>query len=47
MSIVGTRFNEVVLGGVVRQGWWLVVDEEDGGPGFVLAGPFGDRDEAV
>ena len=46
MSIVGTRFNEVVLGGVVRQGWWLVVEEDDG-PGLVLAGPFGDRDEAV
>ena len=46
MSIVGTRFSEVVLGGVVRQGWWLVVDEE-GGSGFVLAGPFGDREEAV
>ncbi|TFV64769.1 hypothetical protein E4P41_00585 [Geodermatophilus sp. DF01-2] len=46
MSGVGTRFSEVVLGGVVRQGWWLVVDEEDG-PGFVLAGPFGDRDEAA
>ena len=46
MTIVGTRFNEVVLGGVVRQGWWLVVEEEDG-PGFVVAGPFGDRDEAV
>jgi hypothetical protein len=46
VSIVGTRFSEVVLGGVVRQGWWLVVEEEDG-PGFVLAGPFGDRDEAV
>jgi hypothetical protein len=46
VSGVGTRFAEVVLGGVVRHGWWLVVDEEDG-PGFVLAGPFGDRDEAV
>lgn len=46
MSIVGTRFSEVVLGGVVRQGWWLVVEEDDG-PGLVLAGPFGDRDEAV
>ena len=46
MSTVGTRFDEVVLGGVVRQGWWLVVDDEDG-PGLVVAGPFGDRDEAV
>jgi len=45
VSGVGTRFAEVVLGGVVRQGWWLVVDDEDG-PGLVLAGPFGDREEA-
>ncbi len=45
MSIVGTRFSEVVLGGVVRQGWWLVVDEEDV-PGRIVAGPFSDRAEA-
>ncbi|RBY77678.1 hypothetical protein DQ238_14845 [Geodermatophilus sp. TF02-6] len=32
-------------GGAVRQGWWLVVDEEDG-PGRIVAGPFADRAEA-
>ncbi|WNV75979.1 hypothetical protein [Geodermatophilus sp. DSM 44513] len=46
MITVGTRFDEVVLGGVVRQGWWLVVEDEDG-PGLVVDGPFGDRDEAA
>ena len=34
--------GEVVLGGGDGEGWWLVVDEEDG-PGRVVAGPFADR----
>ncbi len=37
--------SEVVVGGAVRQGWWLVVDEE-AGPGRVVAGPFPDRADA-
>jgi len=37
--------SEVVVGGAVRQGWWLVVEEETG-PGRVVAGPFPDRAEA-
>src|SRR3712207_8864307 len=41
-----TLFPYTTLFRSVRQGWWLVVDEEDGS-GVVLAGPFGDRDEAV
>ena len=36
--------SEVVADGAVRQGWWLVVDEETG-PGRVVAGPFPDRAE--
>ncbi|WP_142023926.1 hypothetical protein [Blastococcus colisei] len=34
----------VVLGGTVRQGWWLV--DEEAGPGRIVAGPFPDRAEA-
>ena len=34
-----------MLGGVVCQGWWLVVDEGSG-PGRIVAGPFADRAEA-
>jgi len=36
----------VVLGGTVRQGWWLIDDEETG-PGRVVAGPFPDRADAA
>jgi hypothetical protein len=36
--------SEIAVGGAVRQGWWLVVDEETG-PGRVVAGPFPDRSE--
>jgi hypothetical protein len=36
--------SEIAVGGAVRQGWWLVVDEETG-PGRVVAGPFPDRAE--
>ena len=35
----------MVLDDVARQGWWLVVDGEDGGD-RVLAGPFADRADA-
>lgn len=46
MSVVrGVSSSEVVLGSVVCQGWWLVVDEDDR-PGRVVAGPFPDRAEA-
>lgn len=42
----GLSSGEMLLGGVGSQGWWLVVEEE-GGPGRVVAGPFGDRSEAA
>jgi hypothetical protein len=35
----------VVVDGVARQGWWLVVDGIDG-PGRVIDGPFADRADA-
>ena len=44
MSGVGLPSGEVVLGGGIGQGWWLVVDEQDG-PGRVVAGPFPERAE--
>jgi hypothetical protein len=44
VSGVGLPSGEVVLGGGIGQGWWLVVDEQDG-PGRVVAGPFPDRAE--
>jgi hypothetical protein len=44
-GVGGLSSSEVLLGGVVREGWWLVVDEEDG-PGRIVAGPFPDRAEA-
>lgn len=37
--------SDVLLDGVVRQGWWLVADEDDG-PSRIVAGPFLDRAEA-
>ncbi len=37
--------GEVLLGGVVGLGWWLVTDGEDGGR-RVVDGPFPDRTEA-
>ncbi|MEX5720338.1 hypothetical protein [Geodermatophilus maliterrae] len=46
MSGIGARSGgEVLVGGGVRQGWWLVVDEVDGSE-RVVAGPFGERAEA-
>ena len=41
----GVSSGEVVLGGVGRPGWWLVVDKGDG-PGRIVAGPFSDRADA-
>jgi hypothetical protein len=37
--------SEVVVGGAVRRGWWLVADGTDG-PCRIVAGPFPDRAEA-
>lgn len=37
--------SEALVGGAVRRGWWLVVDETDG-PCRIVAGPFPDRAEA-
>ncbi len=44
-GVSGIFSEELVLGGPARQGWWLVVDEEDGS-GRIVAGPFPDRVEA-
>jgi hypothetical protein len=44
-GVRGLSSSEVVLDGAVRQGWWLVVDEE-AGPGRIVAGPFSDRADA-
>jgi hypothetical protein len=43
--VSGLSSSSVVLGGEVRQGWWLVADEEDG-RGRIVAGPFPDRGDA-
>jgi hypothetical protein len=37
--------NDVLLGGEVCRGWWLVVDEVNG-PGRIVAGPFPERSDA-
>ena len=42
----GLSSGEVVLGGVSCQGWWLVVEADDG-PGRIVAGPFADRADAA
>jgi hypothetical protein len=44
--VSGLSSGEVVLGSVNCQGWWLVVDGEEG-PGRIVAGPFADRADAV
>jgi hypothetical protein len=41
----GLSSSELLVDGGFRQGWWLVVDEEDG-PARIVAGPFEDRAEA-
>jgi hypothetical protein len=43
--VVSLSRGDVVLRDVACQGWWLV-DEQDGGPGRILAGPFEDRADA-
>jgi hypothetical protein len=45
-GVGGLSGGEVLLGGAVGEGWWLVVDE-DGRPGRVVAGPFPGRTEAA
>ena len=42
----GLSSGEVVLGSVNCQGWWLVVDGDEG-PGRIVAGPFPERADAV
>jgi hypothetical protein len=44
-GVGGLSGGDVLLGGVVGAGWWLVVDAEDR-PGRIVAGPFPDRGEA-
>jgi hypothetical protein len=44
--VSGLSSGEVLLGSVNCQGWWLVVDGEEG-PGRIVAGPFADRADAV
>jgi hypothetical protein len=41
----GLSSGEVLVGGTICQGWWLVENEHDG-QGRLLAGPFTDRAEA-
>jgi hypothetical protein len=46
VSVVGAlSSSEVLVGGKIGQGWWLVVDQEDG-QARIVAGPFPDRGEA-
>jgi hypothetical protein len=44
--VSGLSSGEVLLGSVNCQGWWLVVDGDEG-PGRIVAGPFADRADAV
>ena len=44
-GVSGLSSGEVVVGGLARQGWWLVGDDRNG-EGNVLAGPFADRTDA-
>jgi hypothetical protein len=44
-GVGGLSSGEVLVGGVACQGWWLVVEQDDG-PGRIVAGPFPDRAEA-
>ena len=43
-GVGGLSSSDVLVGGKVGQGWWLVV--EDDGQGRIVAGPFEDRAEA-
>jgi hypothetical protein len=42
---VGLPSGEVLLGGGIGKGWWLVADDTEG-PARILAGPFPDRTQA-
>jgi hypothetical protein len=44
--VVALPSSGIVVDDVVRNGWWLVVDEEEG-PGRIVAGPFPDRVDAT
>jgi hypothetical protein len=44
-GVGGVSSSEVLLGGKVGQGWWLVVGDDDG-QSRIVAGPFPDRAEA-
>jgi hypothetical protein len=44
-DVHGVSSGEVVLGGVVCQGWWLLAEQDDGDE-RIVAGPFPDRAEA-
>lgn len=46
IGVSGLSSGELLLGGVVSPGWWLVVDDEIG-PGRVVGGPFPDRAAAA
>ena len=44
-GVQGVPSSDVVVGGKVGQGWWLVIDEGTG-PGRIVGGPFPDRSDA-
>jgi hypothetical protein len=44
--VSGLSSGDLVVGSVNCQGWWLVVDGDEG-PGRIVAGPFADRADAV
>ena len=41
---MGLPGGDVLLGGGIGKGWWLVVDDEEG-PARIMAGPFPERSE--
>jgi hypothetical protein len=45
LSVRGASSSDVVVGGEVCRGWWLVADD-GAGPGRIVAGPFGERADA-
>jgi hypothetical protein len=44
-GVSGLSGSEVLLGSKVSQGWWVVVEGDDGSA-RIVAGPFADRDDA-
>jgi hypothetical protein len=44
--VSGLSSGDLVVGSINCQGWWLVVDGNEG-PGRIVAGPFADRADAV